>query len=100
MFKKAFFILLRVLCYLTLVVVVWAFVSIQVLAGGDCPRIDTGAVICNTPAAQETANLALSVVLVTFFTGVPALLALGGLVFLVKDRWRLFRRRGAASTSR
>lgn len=96
MIKKAFFILLRILCYVSLAAVAWAFVAMQILLGGDCPRIDTGAVICNTPAAQETANMALSVVLVTFFTGVPALLALGGLVFLVKDLWRLFRGRGAA----
>lgn len=97
MVKKAFFILLRILCYLSLAAVVWAFVVMQMLLGGDCPRIDTGAVICNTPAAQETANVALSVVLVTFFTGVPALFALGGLVFLAKDLWRLIRGRGAAA---
>ncbi|MBK8067415.1 MAG: hypothetical protein IPK27_07240 [Rhodanobacteraceae bacterium] len=93
MFKKAFFILLRVLCYASLAVVVWAFVTVQMLLGGDCPRIDTGAVICNTPAAQETANAALGVILVTFFTGVPGLFALGGAIFLVKDLWRLVRGR-------
>lgn len=91
MVKKAFFILLRVLCYASLAVVVWAFVTVQWLLGGDCPTIHTGAVICNTPEAQETANTALGVILVTVFTGVPALLALGGLVFLVKDLWRLVR---------
>ena len=91
MFRKAFFILLRVLCYACLAVVAWAFVTVQMLLGGDCPRIDTGAVVCNTPAIQETANAALSVILVTFFTGFPALFALGGLVFLVKDLRRLVR---------
>ncbi len=96
MFKKAFFILLRVLCYASLAVVAWALVTLQLLLGGDCPTIHTGAVICNTPEAQEQGNLVMSVMLVTFFTGVPAALALGGVVFLVKDLWRLFRRRGAA----
>jgi len=89
--KKAFGILARVLCYPSLVIVVGALVTIQLLLGGACPVIHTGAVICNDPQSREWANLALSVMLLTFFTGVPALLALGGLVFLVRDVWRLLR---------
>lgn len=93
MWKKVFGILARLLCYPSLVIVVGAFATIQLLQGGACPTIHTGAVICNDPQSQEWANLALSVMLLTFFTGVPALLALGGLVFGIRDGWRLLKRR-------
>lgn len=92
MLRKVFGILARVLCYPSLVIVVAAFVAIEVLHGGACPRIDTGAVFCNDPVSQEWANFALSVALLSFFTGVPLLLALGGLWFLIRDGWRLIRR--------
>lgn len=85
--------LFRGLCYLSLAALVWAFWMMGRLQGsGACPRIDTGAVICTTPEARELANAALSIVLVAGFTGFPALLAIAGVVFLVKDLWRLYRR--------
>ena len=92
MIGKIFRMLLRLLCYAGLLLVATGFAALYV-AHGDCPRLDTGAVICNTAASQELGNFALSVMLISFFTGVPLVLALGGLIYLFVDLRALWRRR-------
>ena len=92
MIRKLLRILLRIACYAGLLLVAAGFAALYV-AHGDCPRLDTGAVICNTAAAQDLGNFALSVMLISFFTGVPLVLALGGLIYLFVDLRALWRRR-------
>ncbi len=94
---KAVWTLLRIAfrgaSYLALAVVVAAFGSISfMLSNGLCSRIDTGAVLCAGEAAREAANLALSVALVSVVTGIPAILAFCGFLYLLRDLWRLMRR--------
>lgn len=93
---RALRILARLLCYAGLLLVVAGFVALYI-AQGDCPRLDSGAVICNTAAAQELGNFALGVMLISFFTGVPLALALGGLIYLVIDLRALWKRRARPS---
>lgn len=79
--------------YLALVILVAAFGAISfMLSNGLCSRIDTGAVLCAGETAREAATLALSIVLVAMVTGVPALLAFAGFLYLLRDLWRGFRR--------
>lgn len=92
MIWKLLRILLRIACYAGLLLVAAGFAALYV-AHGDCPRLDSGAVICNTPASQELGNFALSVMLISFFTGVPLALALGGLIYLVIDLRAWWKRR-------
>lgn len=91
MIRKLFLGLLRLLCYLGLVFVlsgIAAWAAVQ----GHCPRFDTGAIRCDSAQFQSLAEWAMSVILISVFTGVPLLLALGGLVFGVKDGMRWWRR--------
>ncbi|MBV8287410.1 MAG: hypothetical protein JOZ35_10860 [Hyphomicrobiales bacterium] len=56
-----------------------------------CPRLDEGAISCVSPAFEVMASIAMAIVLLSVFLGMPALLALGGLIFLAFDllrRWR------------
>jgi len=86
-------IVFRGVSYLAFVVLAGAFGAISfMLSNGVCARIDTGAVLCGSPAMQEAASLALSVALLAMFTGIPVLLAVAGFVLLLRDLWRLSRR--------
>lgn len=94
MIRKLLLGLLRLLCYLGLVfvlsgIVAWAAVQ------GHCPRFDTGAISCDSAQMQSLAEWAMSVILISVFTGLPLLLALGGLIYATIDGLRWWRRRQA-----
>ncbi len=83
--------LFELVCYAALVFVLSGIVAlIYVQAGGLCPRFDTGSVSCVTPQAKSIANWAMTVLLLTVFTGFPGLLAIAGVIFGLKriGRWR------------
>jgi len=86
--------LLRLACYLGLVFVLSGLLA-GLAAQGHCPRFDSGAVRCDSASFQSLAEWAMSVILLSVFTGVPLLLALGGLVFALIDARRWWRRRRA-----
>jgi hypothetical protein len=88
---RVLLILLKVACYLALVVVLAGVASLVLVSAlGVCPQLTEGGVSCSSAGYQDLAHFGLSVVLASVFTGLPALLAIGGLVFLVRDlrRWR------------
>lgn len=97
MIKKLLLLLLRWVCYAGLLYLLSGVVALMATQG-HCPRFDTGAIQCDSPWAQDWAGYAMGVTLVTAFTGVPLLLALGALIFIGRDllAWRR-RRRAAAS---
>jgi hypothetical protein len=85
------FLLLRLLCYAALVVVVLGFGSVIVLSlTGACSRIDTGDIVCSSDIYKQLGEFGMGVMLVTVFTGLPALLALAGVFFLIRKvyLWR------------
>ena len=91
--KRILLIVLRVTCYAALAVVAAGIgTMIALSASGVCPVFNEGSISCNSEAATGLARFSMTVMLLTAFTGVPALLALGGLVFLVRDCARLFGR--------
>jgi hypothetical protein len=90
---RGFKLLWRGLCYLAFFAAVWAFWTMQrLMDSGLCSRIDTGSVACSTPDIRRTAETALSVILFGGFTFLPALMALLGCFYLIRDLWRLYRR--------
>src|ERR1700724_2357050 len=87
--------LLKLVCYVALGLVLAGIAALVfVTKMGLCPRLDEGAVECVSPFAESLGNFGLGVVLVTAFTGLPGLLAIAGLVILIRDllRWRRSRR--------
>jgi hypothetical protein len=68
------------------------FAVLAVLGSLDiCPRLDEGGISCVSPAFEVIASIAMAIVLLSVFMGLPTLLALGGLIFLAFDllrRWR------------
>ncbi len=89
-------ILVRIFCHLGLAFVLSGLAAMIIVSGlGVCPRFDEGAISCTTSFYTGVAQFAMTVMLLTVFTGLPALLALGGAVFLVIDLRRWWRRRAA-----
>ena len=89
--------LIRILsriCIAVLLLVVVSFALLILLPElGICPQLDMNGITCSGGVSQALAELALSVFLVSVFSGIPLLLALIGVVILVV---RLFRKwRGA-----
>jgi hypothetical protein len=88
---------LKIVCYLGLAFVLAGIGSLVLVSRlGVCPQLNEGGVSCTTPLYESIAGFGMGVMLITAFGVVPALLALGGLVYLVRDLWR-WRRRGQAS---
>ncbi len=90
---------LRLVCYVALAIVVCGIGAMVLVSIMDvCPTLHEGGIKCNEPIYQHLAEFGMTVLLVTVFTGFPALLAIGGIVFLARDiaRWR--RRRSAAAS--
>ena len=68
----------------------WAISS-----AGVCPVLNESSVHCSSPVYEELAKYATTVLLITVFGMMPALLALAGLLLLPFDLWRVWRRRRA-----
>ena len=91
--KTIFFLLLRLICYPALVVVFAAGVALLVVkVNGQCPPMNDFAVTCATKFSERLANFGLAVAGFALDTGVPLVLAVGGLIFLMRDARRLFSR--------
>ncbi|WOJ90967.1 hypothetical protein RZS28_06690 [Methylocapsa polymorpha] len=88
----------RALCYAALAALAGSFAIIAVFSAGNlCSRIDEGQVVCETLVLTRVAEAATAVVLLSVFTLAPLVLALCGLIFLLRDgarRWRAPARRG------
>jgi hypothetical protein len=87
--KGFFYLLLRVVCYPALVVVLAAGLAlIFVSINGQCPPISEIGVTCVTSLSQYAADFGLGVAGFALNTGVPIVLAVGGLIFLMRDTRR------------
>jgi hypothetical protein len=87
-------ILLKLICYAALAFVAAGIAALVFVSQmGGCPRLDEGSVQCISPFYESLGSYGLGIVMVSAFTGLPALLAIGGLVFLIRDlmRWRAAR---------
>jgi len=83
---KLFLRLVRFLCYMALVVLIGGFVSLFLLpAIGVCSTVSMSSISCSTPFYKSIAELGVTVVILTAFTGIPLLLAGAGLIFLLYD---------------
>jgi hypothetical protein len=85
--KTVFFLLLRLICYLSLVIMLAGGLSlIFVSLNGQCPRINSGiGVTCATRFSQRLADFGLYVMTFTLDSGFPIVLAVGGLIFFMRD---------------
>jgi len=83
----------KLICYLALLAVLAGIASLVFVSTMDvCPRLDEGDIACTNPFYESLASFGMVVVLATVFTGLPGLLALGGVVFLIRDLLNLRRR--------
>lgn len=100
--KSIFFLLLRLICYLTLAVLLTAAVAlVAVSVNGQCPTLTEIGVTCATGLSQLLADFGLAVGELALNTGLPFVLAAGGLVFLMRDlRHARLRRRGSLGADR
>ena len=90
----------RVLCYGALVFVLAGFGSLILVSVLDvCPVLNEGGIRCNTPLYQSIAEFGVTAMLLTVFTGLPGLLAMGGAFFLFRGILRWARGRRAPSSS-
>jgi hypothetical protein len=86
--KAVFFLLLRIVCYPALAIVLaGGFALIFVSVNGQCPPISEIGVTCVTKFSQSLADFGLMVGGFTLDTGFPIVLAVGGLIFLMRDAW-------------
>ena len=81
---------LKIICYVALGALLAGYAVLAFLGVLEiCPRL--GGISCVSPVFEVIASIAMAVVLLSVFMGLPALLALGGLIFLAFDllwRWR------------
>ena len=88
---KLSYLALKIASIAALILVATGIGSLVVVSGFDlCPTLNEGTIQCTSGAAQGFAEFGIRVLLLTVFTGVPGLLAVIGLGFLVRDlmRWR------------
>jgi hypothetical protein len=87
--KTVFFLLLRLICYPALAIVVAAGIALIVVSiNGQCPPLSEIGVTCIGRNSQKLADFGLMVMGFTLDTGFPVLLAVGGLIFLLRDARR------------
>jgi len=87
--------IIKWICIAALILVAAGIGSLVLVSlSGVCPVLNEGNISCTAPSYQALAEFGMAVLLLTVFTGLPALLAFGGLVFLVRDTmaWRRRRR--------
>jgi hypothetical protein len=95
--RSAVFLLLRLICYPALAVMLAAGLALAIVwVNGQCPPLDEIGVTCAATFSQRLADFGLSIALFSALTGIPAVPALGGVVFLVLDLRRRQRRLSAA----
>ena len=93
---SAAFLIVRLVCYAALAAVLFAIVSMALLLEtGACSSISTGGVTCSTEQYTDIAGWSLAILLLTTFTGIPGLMAIAGVFFLLRKlflwlvgRWR------------
>jgi hypothetical protein len=84
--KTVFFLLLRLICYLALAILVAAAFALLIISvNGQCPAMTEIGVTCATSFSQALADFGLAVGVFALDTGVPIVLAVGGLIFLMRD---------------
>jgi hypothetical protein len=84
--KTVFFLLLRLICYPALAIVVAAGIALIVVkVNGQCPPLTEIGVTCVTRLSQRLADFGLAVGVFTLDSGVPIVLAFGGLVLIFRD---------------
>ena len=89
--RAAFFLLLRLICYVALAITLAAVLALLVISvNGQCPPISEIGVTCATRWSQALADFGLAVGEFTLDTGFPIVLAVGGLIFLGRDLRRLW----------
>lgn len=87
---RTLIILLRILCYVALAVMLFgALCLFGPLLLGLCEDTSGGTVKCTDPTYRWFFETGFMIVMMGIFTGLPSLLALGGLVFSLVDlrRW-------------
>lgn len=83
----------KAICYLALAIVLSGIAAILIVEGFSlCRALDDPARQCSSAFGSALVTWGTGVLMLTVFTGLPALLALLGIVFLVRDLWRRFRR--------
>lgn len=88
------FLLFRLVCYLALAVVLLGFgASFLLPLTGACSSISTGGVVCSSPFYKQLGDFSLGVMLITVYTGLPGLLALAGIYFVLR---KIFLRKAPA----
>lgn len=84
--------LFKGLCYVTLALVLSGIAAILIVEGFSlCRALDDPARQCSSPFGSALVGWGTGVLMLTVFTGLPALLAIFGLIFLVRDLWHHFR---------
>lgn len=85
--------ILRLACYGTLALMLALAVAMVVLVASDTCVAAGPTYSCTGETAQLLADSALSLLLLSVFTGFPLLLALGGVAFAVIDGIALIQRK-------
>ena len=82
--------IIKVICYVALAVVLAGVISLFAPPMLElCSPLGGGTVKCTAPIYRSFYEFGFTVVMLTVFTGIPGLLALAGLVFLIRDVfWR------------
>ena len=87
--RTAFFLLLRLICYLSLIFVLAASLALLVIyVNGQCSAPIDMAVTCVGKFSQRLADFGLAVGAVALDSGVPIVFAFGGVIYLLRDVWR------------
>jgi hypothetical protein len=88
------------LSYAALAAFAGSFAIIGILSAADlCSRVDQGRVVCETLVLSRIAEAATAVILLSVFTLAPLVLAMSGLIFLVRGVIRRRRARPYPSSS-
>ena len=84
--KTVFFLLLRLICYPSLAIVIAAGVALIVVSvNGQCSPVSEIGMTCTTKFSQRLADFGLAAAGFILDAGVPLVLAVGGLIFLMRD---------------
>ena len=87
----------KIVCFASLALVAAGVAAMAfVIQTGGCPRYDEGAIECISPTYRSIGDFGFAVVMITVFTGLPGLLAIAGLIWLIWDLRGMMRRRAAA----